>query len=135
MERENLSLHGNPALHPLAPVIALGHRNSHSFALETQGSMSQPWFAELDWLILSPKPPSSGMTTDWTALGSCLVVAFDDFDLAPIQMKSSRHFNSATVGNAFNLYSHGCVRLFLLIRGTGRQYLQPPPTPPRRQTA
>jgi 7-carboxy-7-deazaguanine synthase len=46
---------GNPALQPLGPVIALGRRHSHSFALETQGSVSQAWFAELDWLILSPK--------------------------------------------------------------------------------
>jgi hypothetical protein len=39
-----------------------------------------------------------------------MVVALDDFDLAP-QMKSSRHFNPTIVGNAFNVYSHGCGRL------------------------
>jgi 7-cyano-7-deazaguanosine (preQ0) biosynthesis protein QueE len=44
---------GNPALQPLAPLIALGPESGHSFALETQGSISQPWFAELDWLILA----------------------------------------------------------------------------------
>src|SRR5262245_32014811 len=66
---------GNPALHPLAPVIALGRRYGHSFALETQGSMAQAWFAELDWLILSPKPPSSGMTTYWNNLENCLTAA------------------------------------------------------------
>jgi len=65
---------GNPALQPLAPLIALGRRDGHSFALETQGSISQAWFAELDWLILSPKPPSSGMTTDWNNLENCLAV-------------------------------------------------------------
>ena len=42
---------GNPALQPLAPLIALGRESGHSFALETQGSISQAWFAELDWLI------------------------------------------------------------------------------------
>src|SRR5262249_4745823 len=85
---------GNPALHPLAPLIALGRRNGHSFALETQGSMAQVWFAELDWLILSPKPPSSGMTTDWNDVENCLeaaqgkprcvlkIVVFDDADYA-----------------------------------------------------
>ena len=66
---------GNPALQSLAPVIALGRRNGHSVALETQGSLPQAWFAELDWLILSPKPPSSGMTTDWNALEACIEAA------------------------------------------------------------
>jgi 7-carboxy-7-deazaguanine synthase len=31
---------GNPALQPLAPLIALGPESGHSFALETQGSIS-----------------------------------------------------------------------------------------------
>lgn len=68
---------GNPALQPLAPLIALGRRDGHSFALETQGSVEQAWFADLNWLIISPKPPSSGMTTDWTALKSCIAAAKD----------------------------------------------------------
>jgi len=33
---------GNPALQPLHPLIALGRRKGHSFALETQGSVAQP---------------------------------------------------------------------------------------------
>ena len=94
---------GNPALQPLAPVIALGRRHSHSFALETQGSVSQAWFAELDWLILSPKPPSSGMITDWNALEACLeaaegkprcvlkIVVFDDADYSYAQTAAARH--------------------------------------------
>jgi 7-carboxy-7-deazaguanine synthase len=95
---------GNPALQPLAPLIALGRRNSHSFALETQGSISQPWFAELDWLILSPKPPSSGMTTDWDALEACIeaaggkrrrcvlkIVVFDDADYSYARTASARY--------------------------------------------
>jgi 7-carboxy-7-deazaguanine synthase len=56
---------GNPASQPFAPLIALGRECSHSFVLETQGSIAQPWFAELDWLILGPKPPSAGITVDW----------------------------------------------------------------------
>jgi len=48
---------GNPALQPLAPLIELGHAKGHTFALETQGSVPAPWFTELGWLILSPKPP------------------------------------------------------------------------------
>ena len=94
---------GNPALQPLAPLIALGRRNGHSFALETQGSISQAWFAELDWLILSPKPPSSGMTTDWNNLENCLkaaqgkprcvlkIVVFDDADYSFARTAAARY--------------------------------------------
>lgn len=94
---------GNPALQPLAPVIALGRRHRHRFALETQGSVSQAWFADLEWLILSPKPPSSGMTTDWNALAECLeaaggrpscvlkIVVFDDSDYGYARAAAARH--------------------------------------------
>lgn len=92
---------GNPALQPLAPVIALGRRRGHSFALETQGSIARPWFATLDWLILSPKPPSSGMATDWEALAACVasgaahrvlkIVVFDDADYAYARDVATRH--------------------------------------------
>lgn len=68
---------GNPALQPLAPLIALGRRAGYRFALETQGSVARDWFAALDWLIFSPKPPSSGMVTDWEAFEACLVSAGD----------------------------------------------------------
>src|SRR5262249_21749826 len=77
--------------------------DGHSFALETQGSISQAWFAELDWLILSPKPPSSGMTTDWNNLENCLkaaqgeprrglkIVVFDDADYSFTRTAAARH--------------------------------------------
>jgi 7-carboxy-7-deazaguanine synthase len=83
---------GNPALQELGPLIAQGHDRGHSFALETQGSLSQPWFAELDHLTLSPKGPSSGHITPLGELEACLeaagdgpatgfkVVVFDDGD-------------------------------------------------------
>jgi len=66
---------GNPAIQPLARLIALGKEHNHRFAMETQGSVANDCFAELDWLVLSPKPPSSGMTTDWAAFDACLAVA------------------------------------------------------------
>ena len=84
---------GNPALQPLDDLIALG-RERHRFALETQGSVAQPWFAALDWLILSPKPPSSLTSTDASSVAACLaaaagkprcalkIVVFDEADYA-----------------------------------------------------
>lgn len=94
---------GNPAMQPLRPVIELGRRRRHGFALETQGSLAQPWFAELDWMILSPKPPSSAMDTDWDAFEACLaaaqgrprcvlkVVVFDDADYAYARRAAARY--------------------------------------------
>jgi 7-carboxy-7-deazaguanine synthase len=94
---------GNPALQPLAPLIALGRESGHCFALETQGSISQPWFVELDWLILSPKPPSAGVAVDWDAFEACLkaargqprcvlkIVVFDDADYSYAQALAARY--------------------------------------------
>ncbi len=85
---------GNPALQPLGPFIQLARQQGHSFALETQGSIPQPWFSELDWIVISPKPPSSHMTADWAAVKECItaagqraryalkIVIFDDADYA-----------------------------------------------------
>lgn len=66
---------GNPAIQPLAPLIALGRAGGFRFALETQGSVAKDWFSDLDVLTLSPKPPSSGMATDWNALDDCVLAA------------------------------------------------------------
>ena len=80
---------GNPALYNLAELLKTGHARGLTFALETQGSVAKPWFADLDHLILSPKGPSSGMETDWNIVGECLkydvpsalkFVVFDDDD-------------------------------------------------------
>jgi 7-carboxy-7-deazaguanine synthase len=94
---------GNPALQPLGDLIALGRRDGHSFVLETQGSLSQEWFADLDWLILSPKPPSSDMRPDLNALDACVqaaagrpgralkVAVFDEADYSFARMVAARH--------------------------------------------
>lgn len=66
---------GNPAIQPFASLITLGQERGYRFALETQGSIAQDWFAQLDVLTLSPKPPSSAMKTDWKAFDACLEAA------------------------------------------------------------
>lgn len=86
---------GNPALLPqLEALIDDLHAQDVEVALETQGSRWQDWFLKIDELTLSPKPPSSGMETDWAALDGIIgklaeerrnfslkVVVFDDADL------------------------------------------------------
>ena len=82
---------GNPAIQPFGDLIDLGHSKGYRFALETQGSVPADWFAKLDTLVLSPKPPSSEMEVDWDIFGQCLakvgdtntvlkIVIFDDID-------------------------------------------------------
>jgi 7-carboxy-7-deazaguanine synthase len=66
---------GNPAIQPLGSLIKLGKAHDYRFALETQGSLVQDWFADLDVLTLSPKGPSSGMITNWEKLQACIDVA------------------------------------------------------------
>lgn len=66
---------GNPALQPLQPLLDEGHAAGYSFALETQGSIAREWFGCLDYLVLSPKPPSSGMAMNWQRLEDCIRAA------------------------------------------------------------
>jgi 7-carboxy-7-deazaguanine synthase len=54
---------GNPALHQLDLLVIDLHRNQFKVAVETQGSMWKPWLALVDQLTISPKPPSSKMST------------------------------------------------------------------------
>jgi 7-carboxy-7-deazaguanine synthase len=94
---------GNPAIQPLGALIRRGQAEGYRFALETQGSVARDWFADLDVLVLSPKPPSSRMTTDWTALDDCIAAAqgkpqvvlkfvvFDEADYAYAKNAASRY--------------------------------------------
>jgi 7-carboxy-7-deazaguanine synthase len=115
---------GNPALWPLEPLIAGGRSHGHSFALETQGSVAAPWFALLDWLILSPKPPSSGTLMNWDALDTCLgaagdqprsalkIVIFDDADYQYAKSVSRRYSRLPIylqVGNPAPLVANGDI--------------------------
>ncbi|MBT8156094.1 7-carboxy-7-deazaguanine synthase QueE [Epibacterium ulvae] len=94
---------GNPAIQDFTDVIALGKANGYRFACETQGSIAKPWFADLDTLVLSPKPPSSGERADWDAFDACLaaagtstdtvlkIVIFDDADYAWARLAADRY--------------------------------------------
>jgi len=55
---------GNPAMYQLGELVERLHACGYRVAVETQGDTWRPWLAEVDSLVLSPKPPSSGMVTD-----------------------------------------------------------------------
>ncbi|WP_019910838.1 7-carboxy-7-deazaguanine synthase QueE [Paenibacillus sp. HW567] len=65
---------GNPALigEGMGTFIRLLHERGIQAAIETQGSRWQDWFYDIDVLTVSPKPPSSGMKTDWEMLDSIM---------------------------------------------------------------
>jgi 7-carboxy-7-deazaguanine synthase len=84
---------GNPALlKHLDSLILLLKEKGIKIGLETQGSKWQDWFPNIDELTLSPKPPSSGMETDYEMLDtitqrlessnnfSLKIVVFDEED-------------------------------------------------------
>ncbi len=65
---------GNPALvgEPMSELIAKLHSEGFKVALETQGSIWQPWMIDINNLVLSPKPPSSGMNPDLIKLAEII---------------------------------------------------------------
>jgi 7-carboxy-7-deazaguanine synthase len=87
---------GNPVLiSALEELVLLLKKKGIRLAVETQGSRWQDWLYHIDDITLSPKPPSSGMNTDFAMLDhiveklagagrashmSLKVVVFDDID-------------------------------------------------------
>ncbi|HET6872516.1 MAG TPA: 7-carboxy-7-deazaguanine synthase QueE, partial [Sporolactobacillaceae bacterium] len=99
---------GNPALLAhVGTLVDLLHDNGIQVALETQGSKWQPWMTRINDLTISPKPPSSGMVTDFSQLDFILdqlkqasnpeqqvslkVVVFDDVDFDFAKKVHSRY--------------------------------------------
>lgn len=87
---------GNPALvgEEMAEFIRIMKtEHGFKFSVETQGVNWQDWFKEIDQFVMSPKPPSSLMKTNWRVLDKIVdqlneagvnwtfkVVIFDDAD-------------------------------------------------------
>lgn len=94
---------GNPAIQPCGPLIELGQSKGYTFAIETQGSVAKPWFAQLDYITFSPKPPSSNYQTERDKLQKCIeaagsrprislkFVVFDDDDYAYAKLMAAEY--------------------------------------------
>lgn len=83
---------GNPCLHDLEDLMRTLKGAHRKIAVETQGTRAPAWLRHADSVCISPKPPSSGMNTNWAQVEKCLmacqegraffkVVVFDDYDL------------------------------------------------------
>lgn len=83
---------GNPVLlKNIESLLSILKENGMRTAIETQGSKWQDWLLQIDEITISPKPPSSGMKTDYQKLDAVIqklagkdislkVVVFDDRD-------------------------------------------------------
>lgn len=63
---------GNPGLLDLGEVIDKFHHHNYKVMLETQGTTYRQWYTRIDDLCFSPKPPSSGNTSDLDLLDKIL---------------------------------------------------------------
>lgn len=81
---------GNPALHDLGALVERLHAQGRQIAVETQGTVFREWLRACEVVTVSPKPPSSGMQTNYTQLdrfaalpqANLKVVVFDEADYA-----------------------------------------------------
>lgn len=82
---------GNPALQRLDSLVDALHTRGKRLQVETQGTVFRPWLLGVERVIVSPKPPSSEMETDYDRLSAFLdscrtgqaalkVVVFDEDD-------------------------------------------------------
>lgn len=55
---------GNPAIHDLEPLTYTIQQDGLMVVVETQGSKWNDWLLDVDMLVVSPKPPSSGMVSE-----------------------------------------------------------------------
>ena len=64
---------GNPAMyHNTGALVEVLKENGVEVHLETQGTIAQDWFKYLDHLTISPKPPSSGFSTEFDSVLECI---------------------------------------------------------------
>lgn len=86
---------GNPAIHGMQELSEFLQLAGKLVSVETQGTVWRPWLNTVNLLTLSPKPPSSGMKTDFQKLFKHVssrqkanmpydvkIVIFNDEDLA-----------------------------------------------------
>ena len=94
---------GNPLLNKgLEGFVEAAKARGVRLAIETQGTKFQPWLPLIDEVTISPKPPSSGMNTDFTKLEYMManlepqqfnlkVVVFDDNDFDYAKMVHNKY--------------------------------------------
>ncbi|MFJ4654440.1 7-carboxy-7-deazaguanine synthase QueE [Nocardia sp. NPDC088792] len=99
---------GNPAMHELGFLVHQLHDAGMRVSVETQGSLWKEWLRDVDRLVISPKPPSSGMATPAAVSQSARFMSAatqTDFEKRDIYLKVVC-FDSADVEFAFHFREH-----------------------------
>lgn len=83
---------GNPVIHDCSNLVHRLKGSAFELAVETQGTIWRPWLNQCHVITVSPKPPSSGMVTNYAQLNNFIyqtsshlvlkIVVFDDDDFA-----------------------------------------------------
>jgi 7-carboxy-7-deazaguanine synthase len=96
---------GNPVLHELGPLVRTLHSVGMQVSVETQGSRWRDWLSDVDHLVVSPKPPSSGMAGPARLNGTAQFMATATRGNAPLPALCLKVvcFDSADVEFAFDL--------------------------------
>lgn len=105
---------GNPALHDLTELVNKLQGLTYRVTVETQGTKWKPWIADCDMVVVSPKPPSSGMKLDEKVLSDFMenvalsnnvalkVVVGDDKDYEFAKQLRLRHWSRAMFLSVLN---------------------------------
>lgn len=119
---------GNPALigKPMGNLVTLLHRYGIRVGLETQGSHWQEWMYNIDDLTLSPKPPSSGMTTDFVMLDKIVDNILEDRYNNPVESGKNLSIKIVVFGQedleyakgVFKRYKDATIKKFLQVGNT-----------------
>lgn len=108
---------GNPGLvgKEMDQFIDIMHDEGFKFSMETQGVNWQDWYNKVDQIVMSPKPPSSKMKTNFKALDKIIaqlingnanwslkVVIFNDEDFEYARKVFNR-YRAVNTKNPFNV--------------------------------
>jgi 7-carboxy-7-deazaguanine synthase len=126
---------GNPAMHELGSLVHRLHESGMQVSVETQGSLWKEWLRDVDRLVVSPKPPSSGMATPAAARQSSKFMSTatrPDSKRRDICLKVVC-FDAADVEFAFHFREHhrradGSLLQLFLSAGTDVEASQPLPS-------
>lgn len=101
---------GNPALQKHGGKLAHElNRCGFEVAIETQGSFCPTWLNRVQHVILSPKPPSSGMETNWDTLDACVLRCVNGYPnprtaLKVVVFNETDYGYAKSVFNRYRLY-------------------------------
>lgn len=113
---------GNPAMWDLSPLTGVLSAEGWKLVAETQGSIWREWFLHLDVLTVSPKPPSSGMLTDYHKLAEILGAAKDHWKTVCVKIVIFDYEDFLWASDLFQYYEGWPRFTFYVQPGTSQHW-------------